>query len=117
MSPPETKLGPARNVAAGIEQRERQRTGRYYRPPLTHQRRPAWREKRNPDEIECIGAELRNGSHASDGQELGVEHIQEVAGRKPIGRRDDVRFSPSDELLTDIDRQRSAADRPADAPN
>ena len=50
-------------------------------------------------------------------QILGVEHIQVVARREAIGRRDDVGLAPADELLAGVDREPAARDgrvEPAD---
>ena len=53
---------------------------------------------------------LKSPAHASDGEELGIDDVQKIAGRKAIGRLDDVGLAPSDELLADVDCQPAAGD-------
>jgi hypothetical protein len=53
---------------------------------------------------------LKSPAHASDGEELGIDDVQKIAGRKAIGRVEDIGFTPSDELLADVDCQPAARD-------
>jgi len=48
-------------------------------------------------------------------EELGVDHVQEIVGREPIRRRDDVGLAPAEELLAGVDGQRLVGEGRAQA--
>jgi len=65
--------------------------------------RHAWR----PHDFKCLRARLRDRAHRSDGHKLRVDDVQKVARREAIGRVDDVGLAPADELLPDIEGERT----------
>ena len=80
------------------------------RPALIEQRHAAGREPRHPDQLRtCSSPTWTTAAHTGDGQELGVDDVEEVARRKAVGRRDDVGLAPADELLADIDGEAGRA--------
>jgi hypothetical protein len=50
-------------------------------------------------------------------EKVAVDDVQKVARREAIGGRDDVGLAPANELLADVDRDRTACEGRAQASN
>src|ERR1041385_5781200 len=83
----------------------RRRLFRNGRPPLIGQRSAAWRQPWRPHGVNRFGAALVCQARGGYSQKLVIENVEEVARGKAIRRIQNVRLSPSDELLSRFERQ------------
>src|SRR5215469_7507939 len=68
-------------------------------PSLIEQRDTAGSEARLEHKIDRIGRCAVSEARGGDGEELVVDHVEEVARSEAVGRSEDVGLAPADELL------------------
>ncbi len=100
--------------SAGHERCAR-RFGCRHAPAAVRQRKPAWREPRRPDQVDCIGPALVCEPGRADRQEVVVDDVQQIARGEAVGRVEDVGLAPADELLAGLERETAPAERRAQA--
>ena len=61
--------------------------------------------KRGPNQVQGVGGAAVGQPGGADGQEIVLNHIGVIARREAIGRVQQVRFAPADELLAELERE------------